>query len=880
MCTTDYANPAVMVPINKAATKLVNLTDKTCEDIPMYRKDHNGRAIKVKMFKKEKVLTGKYLFVVKYLQWKRDFSNPLGIVVRSLSRGHDLRSSMEIAYAEHGVRREFREQTLRYVEDHFPLGWTIPEVERNNRTKVSDAITIDPPTSMDLDDALTIENISPSTFRLGIHIADASFFVRPNTPLDDEAFSRCSSYYPQNGHENVPMLPRQLSENFCSLLPNKDRLAVSVFATINEEGILVDKPEIKRTIVRSCCRLSYAEAQMIIDEKDASTSEISEDIKGKVRRLSSLAQKSRFHRLRDRAFDHWQNEGNDFEAHELVEEWMILANQEIAKLLSQKNSELALLKIQLPPKDHRLAEWIQMYGKYTRMSLTLSATFTKDTTDATPLEAFHDDSIKFKIQKQVWRAICQAVESNDFPTLQYLICNESIHPQIATAVSHFRRIQSESRCVCEGYQPPENICHYSLGIPRYTQFTSPIRRYIDIVVHRLLIGLVLTSSTNYAVNLPTKDEVLKVCRRYTFIQDNARKFEKYCRRIHLATQLQQRCRETRVFIESIQHQSMCLQILNREDDLLATRNKRIALSHLNLLTVDEKKEIQGDEQSIILKWKIRKYVAPDLKRDTTESSTSIYNGIDEVIEIPLDVWVSVLDMIRANDKENLTTTIKEVKEKLSTVPSNRGKDTSAQTSFGHVHGIHYKHPHHNDEAQPSSEATVDHFYEKKVTLRKYDFLSVQLCPHMIRGILEPDVQVFKVDAHLNVCIEHRKYPRESFSHTARHQASRERYESIDEYVEAWKPVLAMEAATEAVKENDGFTIENLNVVWKHKADSARGEFKLPFSYCQSRQLNFYEGDLVCIRMSYSKTSPPSGESESHGKVFTLSQYSCQSMALL
>ena len=874
MCTTDYANPAVMVPINKAATKLVNLTDKACEDIPMYRKDHNGRAIKVKMFKKEKVLSGKYLFVVKYLQWKRDFSNPLGIVVRSLSRGHDLRSSMEIAYAEHGVRREFREQTLRYVEDNFPPGWTIPEVERNNRTKVSDAITIDPPTSLDLDDALTIENISPSTFRLGIHIADASFFVRPNTPLDDEAFSRCSSYYPQNGHENVPMLPRQLSENFCSLLPNEDRLAVSVFATINEEGKLVGKPEIKRTVVRSCCRLSYAEAQMIIDEKDATTSEISEDIRGKVRRLSSLAQKSRSHRLRDRAFDHWQNEGNDFEAHELVEEWMILANEEIAKVLSQENSELALLKIQLPPKDHRLAEWIEMYGKYTRMSLTLSATFTKDTTDATPLEAFHDESITFKIQRQVWRAICQAVESNDFPTLQYLICNESNHPQIATAVSNFRRIQSESRCVCEGDQPPENICHYSLGIPRYTQFTSPIRRYVDIVVHRLLIGLVLTSSTNYAVNLPTKDEVLKVCRRYTFMQDNARKFEKYCRRIHLATELQQQCRETRVFIESIQHQSLCLQILNGEDDLLANRNKRISLSHLNLLTV-EKKETQSEEQSIILKWKIRKYVAPDFKRDATELSISNYGGIDEVIEIPSNVWVSVLDMVRANDKENLMTTIKEVKEKLRAMPSNRRKDTSAQTkSFGQVHGIHYKHPHHNDEAQPSSEGAVDHFYEKKVTLRRYDFLSVQLCPHMIRGILEPEVQVFKVDAHLNICIQHRKHPRESFSHTARHQASREWYESIHEYVEAWKPVLAMEAATEAVKENDGFTIENLKVLWKHKADSTRGEFELPFSYCDSRQLNFHGGDLVCIRMSYCETSPSSVESESHGKVFTLFQYSC------
>ena len=111
VCTTDYENPTLMVPINKSATKLVNLTDKSCKDIPVYKKDQNERATQVRMMKKEEVLSGKYLFVVKYLQWRRDFSYPLGIVVRTLSRGEDLKSSMEIAYAEHGIRRVFKKET-------------------------------------------------------------------------------------------------------------------------------------------------------------------------------------------------------------------------------------------------------------------------------------------------------------------------------------------------------------------------------------------------------------------------------------------------------------------------------------------------------------------------------------------------------------------------------------------------------------------------------------------------------------------------------------------------------------------------------------------------------------------------------------------------
>ena len=139
-----------------------------------------------------------------------------------------------------------------------------------NRIKINNAVTIDPPTSLDLDDALTIERNSSSTFLVGVHIADVSFFVKPNSPLDHEAFLRCTSYYPGEGQENVPMLPSELSEGHCSLLPNEDRLAISVFVTLDEEGRMSDGPNIKRTIVKSCCRLSYAEAQMIIEKKDMS----------------------------------------------------------------------------------------------------------------------------------------------------------------------------------------------------------------------------------------------------------------------------------------------------------------------------------------------------------------------------------------------------------------------------------------------------------------------------------------------------------------------------------------------------------------------------------------------------------------------------------
>ena len=874
VCSTDYENPVLMVPINKSATKLVNLTDKSCKDIPIYRKDQNGRATQVRMMKREEVLSGKHLFVVKYLQWRRDFSYPLGIVVRTLSRGEDLKSSMEIAYAEHGIRRAFKAETKKYVKENFPPEWSIPETERKNRTKVTGAITIDPPKSLDLDDALTIESdASSSTVVVGIHIADVSFFVKPNSPLDQEAFLRCTSYYPGDGQENIPMLPRELSEDVCSLLPNEDRLAISVFVNLDEEGKLTAEPNIKRTIIRSCCRLTYGEAQKIIHCSNVSSiGDIPHEIMEKIRHLSSIAQKRRRLRLGDCAFDHWQNDGVDegFEAHELVEEMMILANEEIAKFLSQKSSKLAPLRIQLPPKDHRLAEWFETHGKYARLSLNFSEIFDNETTEASTLSVLHDEKVKFKVQRSVWSAMCHAVDSSDLRRLHQLICDENNHPQVAVAMSNFRRIQSESRYVCEGDQPPDNIFHYSLRTRCYTHFTSPIRRYIDIVVHRLLLAL--QSGSCYA-ECPSKDDIAKACRRSTFMSGNSRKFDKDCKRIRMANQLQQRCRVTRVFIESIEDQSISLYISNQEDDQLAGKQKRMLLSHLNLVSLKEEEESKGREKTLVLKWKFRKYIAPDARSKTVKVSKPDCRGVGEVAEIPSDIWLRVLDAVRANNDDKLATIVKQTETKLGILSTPRGSDEPRQPKAPQSgRGVPYKHPHHNEKAATSSEETVDHFYEKSIALRTYEFFSVQLCPHMTRGILQPDIQIFNVDSHLNICIEHHRYPRESFAHTARHQASRERYGTIDKYIKAWKPVLAMEAATEAVKENDGFIIEDLNVTWKYELedDNVSGLFTLPWGYCDSRQLTFFSGDLACIRVPYCDSGTGSGDETSNKRKVSIS----------
>ena len=823
--------------------------------------------------KREKALSGKYLFVVKYLQWRREYCHPLGIVVRTLPRGEDLKSSLEIAYAERGIRRVFRDDTQNYVKENFSPQWSIPKNEYDSRKKIEKAFTIDPSSSLDLDDALTIEKTSPTTFLVGIHIADVSFFVKPDSPLDYEAFLRCTSYYPEEGQQNIPMLPRELSEFHCSLLPDQDRLAVSVFITLDKDGRMVEEPKIQRTIVRSCCRLSYAEAQLIIDERIMVSKHVPKEIVESVRQLSCVAQLRRHHRLGDSSFDHWQNEdsGEDFKAHELVEEMMILANEEVAKLISRKCPELALLRVQLPPKDHRLAEWIETHGRYARLSLQFSGILENFKSDKAPaLAQLYSQKTMFKIQKWVWAGICQAAKSNDLPTLRHLICEERNHPQIAAAQSQFRRIQSQARYVCEGDQPSANIKHYSLGIRSYTHFTSPIRRYTDIAVHRLLLGL---ESSGCQKDKISKDDISKVCRRSTFLIDNARKFSKDCKRIRLATKLQRQCHVTRVFIESIEKQSISLHICNPEDDHLAGKQKRMLISDMNPVALAEEENGEDGEKCLVLTWKIRRYVAPDSPRNVKEESNaalSSHHEVNETVEIPSDRWIQVLDAIRVNDTVKLPRIITQMETHLSIKsPSSTEMKRTQNKSLDQTRGELYRHPHYGEKAPPSSSEEAFHFYEKKLALKKYSFLAVQLCAHMTRGVLQPDIQMVNVNRYLNICIEHRKHPRESFAHTARLQASRERYETIDEYIHAWKPVLAMEAATEAVKENDGFVIEHLTLEWEKEDESLTGFFSLTLVYCKNRQVEFYPGDLVCVRVPCLSTESSSFETQDQQQVISI-----------
>ena len=813
--------------------------------MPIYEEIRDGNEKEFKVVDEielEEFRSGQFLFLVQYVQWRSDCRYPLGIIIRKFSQEKTLATSLQIVFAEHGIRKPFEVDSISHVQSEFPPSWSIPPEEYRSRPKIDGAFTIDPDDSRDLDDALTMKQVSEEVFLIGVHVADVAYFVKEGTPLDKEAFSRCTSYYPGHGNESIPMLPHNLSENLCSLIPDKDRLSLSLFFQLTKEGELVCPPEIKRTIVRSCCRLSYSSAQSIIDDQQCVAQGVSEDIKRKIQCLSYLAQTRRVARMKDGAFDHWSNndhDSDDFKAHEMVEEMMLFANEEVAKLLCKKLPDVAPIRAQLPPKDHRLNKWASQYGQCIRYSLFLRGFYPKETLDKmSSKDGKRSNSKEFKVQQSIWSQICDAAISKDKDKLHFLICNESHHPQLAVANSQFQRIQPKSQYVCKG-EGGTIISHFSLGMPCYTHFTSPIRRYIDIQVHRLVLNLISQGCT---ANESSTEQVAKVCRRSTFAHENCRKFEKGCSKVHLAAKLKEKSHETKAVIAMMDNQAFYLEILDKDYKYLSTKQRQINLSKLNPLSV----HFDQDGSRIKLTWLLRMYIAPttDKRLEPSDEKQEVENILchkegekDEVLSLPGNDWQKIQEALRKEDYETLGAVVDKTDGYLNSAKRQAGFESTR------------KHQEASNRKRAIDETNCGHFYEKIVHLKRFDVVNIQLTANAIQGTLHPDVQLFKINPRVHICLEHRKYPRECFASTNRYRASKQRYSDVDDYIGAWKPVLAMEAATGAVDGGDEFTIHHLKVNWrKTYSGKVEGSFSIPQKYCTERQIEFFGGDFVCVRV--------------------------------
>lgn len=388
--------------------------------------------------------------LVEIVNWPEKKKNPEGKVLEILGRPGYTCDEVNAIMAEFDLSDCFPSKVLKAAE-RIPA--VIPQCEYDKRKDCRNLLTftIDPEKAQDFDDALSFRRVAEKLYEIGIHIADVSHYIRPDTLLDREAYLRAHSVYLVD--RTIPMLPERLSNDLCSLKPHQDRLCYSVLVRMDAEGELKEK-WIGRTVIRSDYRFTYEEAQRILDGE-------AHICRGALEGLNKLARSMRKKRCENGAlcfnlpevqFD-LDNEGRPLqvwlkeakEANRLVEEWMLLANKIVAETIGRENGKKTVFvyRTHSMPTPDRLHIFRHLMGKL---------------------------GVKVKYP--------QKGKQN--------VLSEGL---IRQADSDSKRSMIESlfvRTLAKAAYSLDNVGHYGLAFDYYTHFTSPIRRYPDLVVHRLL----------------------------------------------------------------------------------------------------------------------------------------------------------------------------------------------------------------------------------------------------------------------------------------------------------------------------------------------------------------------------------------------------------
>ena len=827
VCMVEQGNTGLMVPLNRGIPKMYNL-----ETIHRQQRTKKGHVCVYTFTKDKEIVFHHYepidptnaqakLFIVRYLKWDADFYSPLGIVVGVLPTGSSIEAAMKILDIEYHVPKEYRDETINELNLLYPADYRIPDARHSNRTELSDSliVTIDPSGSDDLDDAISIETLPDGNQRLGIHIADVSYFIPKQSYLDIEAEKRGTSLYPV-GENPVHMIPDRLSTNLCSLLPNKKSLALSVFMTVNMTGDIIHVQPM-RTVVSVKHKLTYETVETLL-KGSCQGQEGVKNLQEMLLTLYRIAQIWRSKRLGNAALYQslTKETAETPEAHLLVEELMIMTNHQVAKLLLARYPKETPLRCQMMPNELKLDEWRQQHLLDARNNIALTQPFLYRgftckcngpcTCVPRPLEQ-HQQSVE--VNQPVWEKILLAVESEDLSQVRRLVCSPELHPQSAVALLNLYSIQERSFYICSGDIPVEDDqWHYSLNLPVYTHFTSPIRRYIDLIVHRMVNAWIDDQPSPYS-----QVDMTKLCAYLTEVGTCANRFENATHLLHLSAALAAQPLPAFPVIESIDNKMVKLRFPTIKD---ITRN--YGDININLLNPADQPFLSPDGQ-VTLKWKQRIYDAtPQSGNINMRNSVAVLDPKRFVYSMPASAWQTVLQAVIDGKILKIMEAVFSAEEVL--------EDSAESSQFKH-------------EVTSETRGPFTHHYaEFEVTLRKASVVRVQVSAEPIKGLLTPHIQLYNITPKLDICLEHRSNPMKCFATMTTLKAAKQNFKDLEQYRQAWLPVIALESASGAISNDESAIIHNVEIKWQELAsntgDAFFGTVTLPYKFCSDRQLGF------------------------------------------
>ena len=414
------------------------------------------------------------LVVIEFVKWEKEF--PEGKIIKIIGEKGLVDNEIHAILEEYELPYEFTEELN---NEAYKLESLQNKQEIKNRTDLRNitTLTIDPEDAKDFDDAISVKTNNNKSFEIGIHIADVSFFLRKNTLLDKEAFKRATSVYLVD--RVVPMLPESLSNKLCSLRPNEEKFTFSAIFTF-DNNYNITKEWFGKTVINSNKRLTYEEAQFIIENKtniipkEISLSKKEEtlenNIKDSIEILNKIANDLRKKRSKEGSITFNKKEvkfvlnkekepintvlKESLDANKLVEEFMLLANKKVAEVFEKNKKAKGIYRVHDYPDDQKIAT-LERVVKNLGYNPQLK----------------HTNNIHNQIN-ELLKKVNNTPEQNLIDTLVI-------------------------RSMSKAKYSSNNIGHFGLAFKKYTHFTSPIRRYPDVIVHRMLENILLNKTVEY-----------------------------------------------------------------------------------------------------------------------------------------------------------------------------------------------------------------------------------------------------------------------------------------------------------------------------------------------------------------------------------------------
>ena len=403
--------------------------------------------------------------LVKLLEWKKQDLSPIGKIVKVFGEPGDHYTELNSIIAKNEIAIDFSQEVKEYTE-LISEKIESKEIKERKDFREKTTFTIDPIDAKDFDDALSFEKIDENNFEIGIHIADVSHYVKPSTILDKEAYNRATSIYLVD--RVIPMLPEKLSNKVCSLRPDEDKLTFSAVFNFNKKGE-INNSWFGRTIIRSKKRFSYQEAQEIIETKKNIISKknsltgkeykVDQSIVEAIITLDDIAKKTRNKREKNGSINFNRTEvgfildkeknpkeiyfKQSADSNKLIEEFMLIANKKVAEVFNEIKNQKHIYRVHDLPDNEKLKSLKYIVKGF---GYNLDLTSSKG------------------ISKSLNILLHQIKGKEEQNLIESLALRSMSKAEYSTT----------------------NIGHYGLAFTNYTHFTSPIRRYPDVLVHRLL----------------------------------------------------------------------------------------------------------------------------------------------------------------------------------------------------------------------------------------------------------------------------------------------------------------------------------------------------------------------------------------------------------